>query len=104
MDAAAVYVKNNVVTVKLIFMNHAKSLSLTNNKKRDIAVPLKSRIKLLFALLVCNSAGCLTSRLAGSLALAAAALFSGLLKVSLVNGNDMLHDKLLLYKKSLSKL
>ena len=47
--------------------------------------------KSLLALLVCNSAGSLAGRLAGSLTLAAAALSGSFLKVSLVNGNNMLH-------------
>lgn len=47
----------------------------------------------LFALLVSNCARCLASRLAGSLTLAAAALFSCLLKVCCINGLDVLHNK-----------
>ena len=43
-----------------------------------------------FALLICNSAGSLASGLAGALALAAAALFSGSLQVRLVNSNNVL--------------
>ena len=42
-------------------------------------------------LLVCNGAGSLASRLAGSLAVAAAALSSALLQVCLVDGHDVLH-------------
>ena len=48
---------------------------------------------LLFALafLVCNGAGSLASGLAGSLALAAAALDSRFLQISLVDGLNMFH-------------
>lgn len=55
--------------------------------------PLKKRHckKLLLALLVSNCAGSLASGLTGSLASAAAALFSCLLEVSLVDSLDMLH-------------
>jgi hypothetical protein len=42
-------------------------------------------------LLICNGAGSLARRLAGSLAVAAAALLSALLQVSLVDGHDVLH-------------
>lgn len=42
------------------------------------------------ALLVCNCAGGLAGRLAGTLALAAAALYSGSFQISLVNGCDVL--------------
>ena len=45
----------------------------------------------LSALLICNGAGSLASRLTGSLTVAAAALFSRLLEVSLVDSLDMLH-------------
>ena len=45
------------------------------------------------ALLICNSAGSLASGLAGALALAAAALFSGSLQVRLVNCNNVLQKK-----------
>ena len=53
------------------------------------------RIKLLLALalLISNSTRSLASRLAGSLASAAAALSSSLLKVSLIDGLDVLHLK-----------
>ena len=53
------------------------------------------RIKLLLALalLISNSTCSLASRLAGSLASAAAALSSSLLKVSLIDGLDVLHLK-----------
>ena len=54
---------------------------------------LKPIYELLFALLVSNCAGCLASRLAGSLALAAAALSSSLLKVSLIDSFNVLHRK-----------
>ena len=47
---------------------------------------------LLLALLVCNRAGGLASRLAGGLALAAAALGSGFFQVSLVQSLDVFHD------------
>lgn len=49
----------------------------------------------LFALLVSNCARSLTSRLTGSLALAAAALFSCFLEVSRIDGLDVLHNKIL---------
>ena len=48
---------------------------------------------LLFALLISNCAGSLASGLAGCLTLAAAALRRCLLKVSLVDGNNVLHWK-----------
>ena len=48
---------------------------------------------LLLALLISNCAGSLAGRLAGSLTLAAAALSSGFLKVSLIDSDDMLHGK-----------
>ena len=53
------------------------------------------RIKLLLALalLISNCTRSLASRLAGSLASAAAALSSSLLKVSLIDGLDVLHLK-----------
>ncbi len=44
-------------------------------------------------LLVSHRAGCLAGRLAGGLALAAAALFGGSLKISLVDSPDMLQGK-----------
>ena len=44
-----------------------------------------------FAFLVCNSAGSLASRLAGRLALAAAALLGGSLETCLVDRNNVLH-------------
>ena len=47
---------------------------------------------LVLALLVCNSAGSLASRLAGSLALAAAALSSSFLKSAGVQSLDVSHD------------
>ena len=47
----------------------------------------------LFALLVSNCARSLASRLTGSLALAAAALFCSLLKVSSIDCLDVLHNK-----------
>ena len=50
-------------------------------------------LSLLLALLVGHGAGRLASRLAGSLASAAAALSSSLLKVSLIDGLDVLHLK-----------
>lgn len=46
--------------------------------------------KLLLALLICHGAGSLASRLAGSLALAAAALDSAFLEISLVESLDVL--------------
>ena len=46
--------------------------------------------KLLLALLICNCAGSLACRLAGSLAFTAAALNSALLQVSLIESLDVL--------------
>ena len=46
--------------------------------------------KLLLTLLICNCAGSLACRLAGSLAFAAAALNSALLQVSLIESLDVL--------------
>ena len=46
-----------------------------------------------FALLVCNGAGSLAGRLAGSLTLTAATLCSRFLQICLVNGLDVLHNK-----------
>ena len=46
--------------------------------------------KLLLALLICHGAGSLACRLAGSLALAAAALDSAFLKVGFVESLDVL--------------
>lgn len=51
-------------------------------------------MQLLFALLISNSAGSFAGRLTGSLTLTAAALFSGLSEVSLVNCSDVLHRKI----------
>ena len=45
------------------------------------------------ALLVCNGAGSLAGRLAGACALAAAALYSGSLKVSLIYSRDVLQKE-----------
>ena len=45
-----------------------------------------------FTLLICNTAAGLASRLAGSLALAAAALLGALAEVAGLNGLDVLHD------------
>ena len=49
------------------------------------------------ALLICNSAGSLASGLAGTLALAAAALFGGSLKASFVNSNNVLQKNTSFY-------
>lgn len=57
-----------------------------------LAAAQKAVRKLLFALLVSDCAGCLASRLAGSLTLSAAAFLCGLLEISLVDRSDMLHD------------
>ena len=46
----------------------------------------------LFASLVCNAAGGLASRLAGGLALAAAAVLSGSAEVARIDGLNSLHD------------
>ena len=46
--------------------------------------------KLLLALLICHGAGSLASRLAGSLALAAAALDSTFLQIGLIESLDVL--------------
>ena len=54
--------------------------------------------KLLLALLVSNGAGGLASRLAGSLALAAAALCSALFKIGFVNSLYVFHFLFILSK------
>ena len=53
---------------------------------------------LVLAALVTYSTGCLTCRLAGCLALAAAALLHGLLKISCVDCLNVLHQKTPPYK------
>ena len=72
-------------------------MSLLSKKLGGTVPPIVCNIRwiLLFRLtfLVCNCAGGLASRLAGSLASAAAALSSSLLKVSLIDGLDVLHLK-----------
>ena len=50
------------------------------------------QMNLLLTLLISNGAGSLASGLAGSLALAAAALSSALLKIRSVDGLDVFHD------------
>ena len=66
-----------------------------NTAKRPLSLNTKSNAQLfsVLAFLVSNCAGSLASRLAGSLASAAAALSSSLLKVSLIDGLDVLHLK-----------
>ena len=51
----------------------------------------KNRLLVALALLVCNTAAGLASRLAGGLALAASAVLSALAKVLCLNSLDMLH-------------
>ena len=72
-------------------------MSLLSKKLGGTVPPIVCNIRwiLLFRLtfLVCNCAGGLASRLAGALALAAAALYSGSLQVSLVDGCDVLQTK-----------
>ena len=48
-----------------------------------------------FALLICNAAAGLASRLAGSLAFAATAVLCAVAKVARLDGFDMLHDEIL---------
>ena len=55
---------------------------------------LQKRSSVLLALLVSNSAGSLAGRLAGGLALTAAALCSRGLEVSFIDSFDMLHIKI----------
>ena len=46
-----------------------------------------------FALLISNTAACLASRLAGSLAFAATAVLSAVAQIAGLDGLDMLHNK-----------
>ena len=54
---------------------------------------LKSAVFLVFALLICNAAGSFASRLAGCLALAAAALLNGIVEIFCFDGLDSFHDE-----------
>jgi len=56
----------------------------------------KLLLVLVFALLVCNTAGCLASRLAGCLAFAAAAVLNALSQVTSSKCLNSLHSKNLL--------
>ncbi len=58
----------------------------------------------LFALLVCDAAGCFASRLAGGLAFAAAAVLQAFLKVARLNGDYSFHIIALPDHYSLNKL
>ena len=66
----------------------------------DTAVLINSNLLTayaLLALLISNTAGSLARRLAGSLALAAAAVLETLLKIACIDRLDSLHDKIPLF-------
>ena len=65
--------------------NEAKTAIFSLTEKQELLI-------LVLALLVCDTAGCLASRLAGCLALAATAVLSALAKVTCLNCLDMLHE------------
>ena len=59
---------------------------------------------LVFALLICDTAGCLASRLAGCLALAATTVLSALAEITCFNCLDMFHESVPLSYKLLKIL
>ena len=110
MDAAAVHIQHNIVTVAFILMNHGilQTLSKKMHTRNIAATGAQARrrarrfrgsdtierlllLVFVFAVLVCNRAGRLAGRLAGGLALAAAADLQGLLQVSGIQSLNALH-------------
>lgn len=71
-------------------MNHNKPQTQNNRARNPAQKLFVKQLLYALALLICNSAGCLASGLAGACALAAAALFGALFKVRLVNSYYML--------------
>ena len=67
--------------------------AIFNNQKLFVAFA-----GFVFAFLVCNSAGSFASRLAGSLAFAAAAFCAGFFKICVVNSFNVFHYVILLKK------
>ena len=101
VDAAAVNVQNNIITVKFVLMDH-KIPRFYGKKQPGLPWARRSRQMseielLLLARLVGNAAAGLAGALAGSLALAAAAVLEALRHVAGLESLNVLHQKSLLY-------
>ena len=100
MNAAAIDVQDDIVTVELISVNHNQYFLFGFKKDKGHSLPLISPISifrsLLLALLVGDGAGSFASGLAGRLAFATAAFDRSLFQIRLVDGFDMFHDFYLL--------
>jgi hypothetical protein len=96
MDRPAVDIQKDVFAVLLKLMNFGFHLHSPYNIVNEKSLPQTGEGtvlgQLLFADLVAYCAGSLASRLAGCLALAAAARLQGLLHGRLVDRLDMLHS------------
>lgn len=88
MNRTTVYVQKDIITIVFILVNHQKFpfLTLHENKQRrcrcsSIHIISSTHIlSLVLAALVAYGTGCLASGLTGCLALAASALFHGILQ------------------------
>ena len=100
MDASAVYIKYNIVTVIAKLMDQViETPYMQSNKQRTICPLLiftdnrflSDYLFLVFTHLISHRAGCLAGRLAGCLAFAASALFQRVLKSSGIQSLNMFH-------------
>ena len=93
MHRAATGIKDYVISVQLILMYHKKSPFTAENGHLLPVFRYFQNPKLLviLALLICNAAGGLASRLAGGLALAASAVFNSLGNILCFDSLDSAH-------------
>ena len=101
MDRAGADIQHDVVAVQFVLMDHILKfpsdglVTLKMPPERGGIIVSSTRLLgfLVFAGLIGNTAAGLAGRLAGSLALAAAALLGALAKVTSLDGIDVLHDE-----------
>ena len=100
MNRTGIGIQNNVVSVQFILMNHFVPLTSTKGRNiRRCSGPITAffigSVVLVLAVLICDAAAGLACALAGSLALAAAAVLSALNHITCIQSHNVLHCNIL---------